>query len=119
MKLILRWIITAAAVWVAARFVPGITITEGLGPLFVVSLVLGGVNLLVRPILAFFSCALIFLTLGLFMLVINAAMLLLASEISQALGVGFVVDGFLPALLGSLVISMISAVATTVLIDEE
>ncbi len=119
MKLILRWIITAAAVWVAARFVPGIAITEGIEPLLVVSLVLGGVNLLVRPILAFFSCALIFLTLGLFMLVINAAMLILASEICQALGVGFVVDGFLPALLGSLVISVISAVATTLLIDEE
>jgi putative membrane protein len=74
--------------------------------------------MLVRPILAFFSCALIFLTLGLFLFVINAGMLLLASEISQSLGIRFAVDGFVPALLGSLVISFVSTVASSLLIDE-
>ena len=111
MSLILRWLIMAASVWVAVRLVPGITIEEGLTPLLVVSLILGAINVFVRPILAFFSCALIFLTLGLFMFVINAAMLLLASEIARTLGVGFQVDGFWSALLGSLVITVISAIA--------
>ncbi len=119
MSLILRWLIMAASVWVAVRLVPGITIEEGLTPLLVVSLILGAINVFVRPILAFFSCALIFLTLGLFMFVINAAMLLLASEIARALGVGFQVDGFWSALLGSLVITVISAIASGLLLDDE
>ncbi|MDR0787523.1 MAG: phage holin family protein [Gemmatimonadota bacterium] len=118
MKLILRWLITAAAVWVAVRIVPGITIEEGYAPLLAVSLILSAVNLLIRPVLAFFSCALIVVTLGLFLFVINAAMLLLASEIARTLGVGFVVDGFGSALLGSLVISAVSAIASTLLISD-
>ncbi|MEX2584492.1 MAG: phage holin family protein [Gemmatimonadota bacterium] len=115
MSLLVRWIISAIAVWVAVRFVPGIRIEEGLGPLFAVALVLGGVNAVVRPILKFFACSIIFLTLGLFLLVINAAMLLLAAEISQFLGIDFAVDGFLPALLGSIVISLVSYAAAVLL----
>jgi putative membrane protein len=119
MTLILRWIISAAAVWVAVRYVPGITLEEGIAPLFAVSLVLGGVNLLIRPILKFLACGLIFLTLGLFMFVINAAMLLLASTISRSVGIDFHVDGFGPALLGSLVISLGSAIAATLLLPDK
>ena len=118
MLILLRWLISAAAVWTAVRLVPGIRLEEGLVPLLLVSLVLGGVNALVRPVLRFLACGLIFFTLGLFLLVINAAMLLLAAWISQSLGVTFEVDGFLPALLGSVVISILSFIASLVLIPD-
>lgn len=119
MQLILRWIISAAAVWTAVRIVPGISLEEGLEPLLLVALILGLVNALVRPILQLLACGLIFFTLGLFLLAINAAMLLLAAWIAQAAGIAFVVDGFLPALLGSLVISVVSYLASTLLIPRE
>lgn len=118
MRLLLRWIISAAAVWVAVRVVPGISIEEGVAPLLVVALILGGVNALVRPILSFLACGIIFLTMGLFLLVINAGMLLLAAAIARELGVAFVVDGFWPALFGSVVISLVSYAASVVLIPE-
>lgn len=119
MKLLLRWAISAAAVYAAVRLVPGIQLEEGLGPLFAVALILGGVNALVRPILKLLACGIIFLTLGLFLLVINAAMLLLAAAISRSFGIEFIVDGFGAALIGSIIISVISYVASLVLFDEE
>jgi putative membrane protein len=115
MRLLLRWLAAALGVWVAVRLVPGIRIEDGIGPLLVVSLVLGGVNAIVRPILTFLACGLIFLTLGLFLLVINAGLLLLAAELSQFLGVDFAVDGFWPALFGSIVISMVAWLASVLL----
>jgi putative membrane protein len=118
MYLILRWIISAAAVWVAVRIVPGIALEEGAVPLLIVALILGGVNAVVRPILRSLACGLIFLTLGLFLLVINAAMLLLAAWIARGLGIAFVVDGFLPALLGSIVISLVSYIASVVVMPD-
>jgi|SRR5690606_15631304 putative membrane protein len=115
MSLLFRWLVAALGVWAAVRLVPGIRIEEGLGPLLLVALILGGVNAIVRPILTFLACGVIFLTLGLFLLVINAAMLLLAAEISQLFGIDFAVDGFWPALLGSLVISLVTWLASVVL----
>jgi putative membrane protein len=118
MTLIIRCLIAAAAVWVAVEIVPGISIDEGFGPLLAVSLILGLVNALVRPILTFLACGLVFLTLGLFLFVINAGMLLLSAWIAQGLGIGFHVDGFWPALLGSLVITIISFLGSTLLLSE-
>ena len=115
MRLLLQWAISAASVWAAVRFVPGIRLEEGLGPLFAVALILGGVNTLVRPILRLLACGIIFLTLGLFLLVINAAMLILAAGIARSLGIDFFIDGFLPALLGSLVISLVSYLGSVLL----
>lgn len=82
-----------------------------------VALILGLVNALVRPILSFLSCGLIFLTLGLFLLVINAAMLMLTEAMAQALGMQFYIDDFASALLGSIIISVISYFAS-LLINE-
>ena len=118
MSLLLRWIITAAAVWTAVEIVPGISLEGGIGPYLGVSLILGLVNALVRPVLRFLACGLIFLTLGLFLLVINAGMLLLAARIAQALGIAFQVDGFAPAFFGSLVITIVSFLASTLLLPE-
>ena len=118
MSLLLRWVITAAAVWVAVEIVQGIHLEGGVGPYLLVSLILGLVNALVRPVLKFLACGLIFLTLGLFLLVINAGMLLLAAQIAQAFGIGFYVEGFWPALVGSLVISVVSFLVSTLLLPD-
>jgi putative membrane protein len=81
-----------------------------------VALVLGLVNAFIRPIVAFLSCGCIVLTLGLFTLVINALMLLLAEWVTvELLGMGFHVDGFWNALLGSVIISIVSFVASSLI----
>lgn len=121
LKLFVRWIIIAVALVVATMLIPGITIsdTNGWIAVGVMAAVLGFVNAVIRPILAFFSCGCIVLTMGLFMLVINAATLSLASWIATTLfGVGFYVDGFWPALFGSIVISLVSFFLSLFLIDE-
>lgn len=121
MRLILRWLITAAAVAVAARFVPGIELRDSNAWLAVLATaaILGLVNAFVRPVLKLLSCGLIVLTLGLFTFVINALMLWLASWIAvNYFGIGFFVDGFLPALLGSIVISVVSVVLSIFLPDD-
>jgi putative membrane protein len=122
MRLILRWLITAAAVFVAARFVPGIELRDENAWVAVLATaaILGLVNAVVRPILKFLSCGLIVLTLGLFTFVINALMLWLASWIAvNYFGIGFFVDGFWPALFGSIVISIVSVVLSIFLPDDE
>lgn len=119
MKLLLRWAAAAAAVWVAVYLVEGIRLEGGAGSFFGVALILGLVNALVRPLLKMLACGLIFLTLGLFLLVINAAMLLLTESIAQTLGLQFTVDGFSAALLGSIIISIVSYLATLLLEPRE
>lgn len=119
MRLILRWLITAAAVAAAAYFVPGIRLDGGVVDLLGVALVLGLVNALIRPLLRALSCGVIVLTLGLFIFVINAVLLLLAAWISREAGWGFHVDGFVPALIGSVVISVVSFVLSMLIPDDE
>jgi len=121
MKLILRWLIIAASLYVAAWIVPGITV-EGDAILVysVMALILGLVNALVRPVLKFLSCGFILITLGLFVFVINAATLMLSSQIAQSwFGVGYNVSGFGAALLGSIIVSIVSVVLSHILIDED
>jgi len=108
MGLLTRWLVSAAAVAAAAYLLPGIRLEGGITDLLKVALILGLVNALVRPVLKMMSCGVIVLTLGLFLLVINAAMLLLAEVVARSLGIGFYVDGFEAALVGSLVISVVS-----------
>jgi len=121
LKLFIRWIIIAIALIVAPLLIPGITIsdTNGWIAVGVMAAILGFVNAVIRPILAFFSCGCIVLTMGLFMLVINAATLSLSSWIAtNVFGIGFYVDGFWPALFGSIVISIVSFFLSLFLIDE-
>jgi putative membrane protein len=121
MKLILRWFIIAVSLYVAALIVPGIIVEGDAWLTFsVMALVLGLVNAIIRPILKFLSCGFIIITLGLFVFVINAATLMLASTIAQNwFGVGFYVEGFLPALLGSIIVSIVSVLLSQILIDED
>lgn len=121
MNLALRWIITAIALFAAVSFVPGIRVEDNAwAAVFVTAAVLGLLNALLRPLLTFLACGLIVVTLGLFTFVINAGILWLASWISvNWLNVGFVVDGFIPALIGSIIVSVVSFVLSLILIDDD
>ncbi len=109
MRFLLHILINAAALWVAASFVPGIHAGSA-GSILAVAVVFGLVNALVRPFLKLLSCPIIFLTLGLFTLVINALMLMLTAWLGKQFGIAFAVDGFWPAFLGALVVSIVSTV---------
>lgn len=117
-KFIIRWAINALALYAAVQIVPGIKyIGEWTGILWL-ALIFGLLNALVRPLLKFLTCPLILLTLGFFTILINTGMLMLTSTVGQSFGISFTVDGFWPALLGSLVISFVSVVMTLILRDE-
>jgi putative membrane protein len=117
MKIVLRILINAAALWLAASFVPGIR-AGGIGSVLALALVFGVVNALVRPFLKLVSCPIILLTLGLFTLVVNALMLMLAAWVGRGLGIDFTVNGFVPAFLGALIVSVVSTLLSWVLISE-
>jgi putative membrane protein len=102
-----RTFITAFALWAATRIVPGIAV-YGVVSLLLAALIFGLVNAVVRPVLVLLSLPLTVVTLGLFLLVVNAAMLGLTALLLP----GFRVDGFWPALFGSIVVSLVSWAAT-------
>lgn len=118
-RMIISWLITAAALVAAAYVVPGISWDggDGLAVVLITAAILGLVNVLVKPLLSLLSCGLIVLTLGLFLVVINALSLWLASWVAQNwFNVGFVVDGFWPAVWGSIIVSIVSFFLSMVLI---
>ena len=117
-KFIIRWAINAVALYIAVLVVPGIALRGAWTDVLWLALIFGLLNALLRPLLKFLTCPLIILTLGLFTILINTGMLLLTSRIGQALGFGLSVDGFWPAVLGSLVISLISVIMSLILRDE-
>ena len=108
MHVLLRLLVNAAALWVATRLVSGISYTGDGASLFGVALVFGVLNVLIKPILFLLSLPFIIVTLGLFTLVVNAVMLLITAAASDALGLGFFVNGFGPALMGALVVTVVS-----------
>lgn len=110
MGILVRWAVAIIAVFVASKLVPGISFDNWLA-LALFAAVLGLVNAVVKPIVAMLALPVVLLTLGLALLVINALMFWLAS----ALVPGFRVDGFLAALLGSIVVSLVSWVLSVVL----
>ncbi len=120
MGLVLRVVVNALALALAALVFDGIRV-EGRDPvarvltLLGVGAVLGLVNLLVAPVVKLLALPFIVLTLGLLLLVINAALLVLASRIGQALDLHFVVDGFWTAVGGALVVSVAASVLHRVL----
>lgn len=120
MSFILRVLATAAAVWVAAWLLPGVAVdggstSETIVVLLAVSVIFGLVNAVVKPLFSALSTCFIIVTFGLFLFVINALMLLLTSWIAGQLDLAFHVDGFWSALLGSIVISLVSGFINTVL----
>jgi putative membrane protein len=119
MRLLLRLLINAAALWCAAYFIDGIRYTGRAGGLLGLSLVFGTLNVFIRPVLKFFSLPVLILTLGLFSLVLNAGMLLLTSSVATNLDIPFHVDGFGPAFMGALLVSVTSTVLGWLLIPTE
>ena len=118
-KLLISWLINAAALALAARFIPGIDITGDRAWVAValMAVIFGLVNALIRPLIKFLTCLINMITLGLFTLVINTLMLMLSGWIAEQLNVGFRVDGFLPAFLGALLISVVSFVLSVIFKD--
>jgi putative membrane protein len=109
---IFRWVINAIALLVVANVVPGFGVATFYNAL-IAALVLGLVNALVRPLFFILTLPVTIITLGLFTFVINAFMIWLVSTIVE----GFVVDGFVPALLAALMLWVIS-LATNWLIKQ-
>jgi len=113
MRLLTRVVVNAVALAVATWLVQGITLTgdtggQRLAALLVVAAVFGAVNAFVRPIVTFLALPFILLTLGLLLLVINGLMLLLTSWLSGQIGLGFDVDGFWAAVVGAIVVSVVT-----------
>lgn len=104
---ILRALISAFAIWLAAQVLDGIRI-EGPGTVFAAGFLLGVVNAFVRPVLTLVTLPMTIITLGLFLLVINAAMLGLVASFLP----GLQIAGFGPALLGSILVSIVSWIAS-------
>ncbi len=100
---LIHWAITALALWVASYLFRGIKF-EGAGALFIAALLLGFANAVVKPLLIVLTLPLTLLTFGLFLLVINALMILLVSALVR----GFKVSGFWTALFASIFISLLS-----------
>ena len=117
-SLVLRWLITSLAIFIAVALVPGIHFTGPGWQLGVVALIFGLVNLLVRPVLLLVTCPLVVLTLGLFTLVLNALLLGLTSALANRAAIDFRVDDFWAALLGGLVISLVT-IALSALAGEQ
>ena len=122
MKLIVWLVVNAAALGVAVWLFSGITLTadstgDRILTLILVGAIFGAVTAVVRPIVNVLSLPLIVLTLGLFLLVTNALMLLLTSKLADTLGLNFHVDGFWTAVFGALVISIASMIVESLLPD--
>lgn len=111
MDRIIQLLVNAAALYVAVQLVSGLDFafdgSAGWVRFLVVAFIFGLVNTFVRPVLRVLTLPITLLTLGLFLLVINALMLLLTGAISSLLDLGFVVDGFGAALLGSIIVSLV------------
>ena len=101
MKLILRWLLLAAALLLVAYLYPGVTVSS-FGAAMIAALVLGLLNTIVRPLLVLLTLPVTLLTLGLFLFVINALMFWAAAGVLE----GFNVKGFTAALIGSLIYSL-------------
>ncbi len=100
---LIRMLVTALGLWVASRMVPGIEIS-GFGTLLGSALLLGFVNAVVRPLLVLLTLPITILTLGIFLLVINAAMLGLVASLFD----NFAINGLFSAILGSVIVSLVS-----------
>ena len=112
MGFLIRLVVNAAALWVAAQLVPGFVLS-GVTPLLLAALVLGLINAIVRPILLILTLPLTLVTLGLFLFILNAFCIWLTSRLVP----GFEVHTFLAAVLGALVISAVSWIVTAFLSD--
>ena len=112
---VIRLFVNALALWAAAGLLDGVHLEGGFADVLWVALVFGLVNAFLKPVILLLSLPVVFLTLGLFTLVINAGLLLLTDALTDSLSV----DGFGAAFLGALVVSLVSTVMSWFLKDEK
>lgn len=117
MKLALRVVVTAVGLWAAAELLEGVRLDpdRSVAYLVVVALLVGVLNATVRPILALLSLPLLIATLGLFLLVINAATLAIAFAVSERFDLGLTSDGFTSTLLAAIIVSIVGWLANGLL----
>ena len=113
MTFLLKWLAYSVAIAITAYILPGITV-DSVAAVLVAALVLGLINAIFRPILVILTLPVTILTLGLFMFVINAALILLTAAIVP----GFHVAGFWWAVLFSIIVSIINGVLNRFIVDE-
>jgi putative membrane protein len=118
-RFLLRWGINAIAIYIAVRLLPGLEHTGSGASLLGVALIFGLINAALKPVLVILSCPLVVLTLGLFLLVINGLLLLITEAVSGVFNLGFNVDGLGSAILGALVISIVSLLLSSLLVDQD
>jgi putative membrane protein len=113
MGFIIKVLVTALAVWVAAYVLPGVHLVDDAKTIIIVALVLALLNAIVKPVLIILTIPVTIITLGLFLLVINALMVVWTSNLVN----GFKVDGWLTALLFSLIVSVVSSILHSIARD--
>jgi putative membrane protein len=122
MTILLRILVSAAALGVAAWVVPGIVVSghsnaSKAGTLLVVAIIFGIINMLLKPIIKTIGCAFYVLTLGLVAVVVNGLLLWLASWVAGQLKLPFHITGFVAALAGALIVGVVSWVLYLVIPD--
>lgn len=108
---IIRIVVNAVAIAITAALLPGITVNGGIGSYLIIGLIFGIVNALVKPIVKLLTCPLIIVTLGLFILVINGAMLMLTGAISDG---RLVVAGWGSAIIGGIIMGVVNVILEAV-----
>jgi putative membrane protein len=122
MAFLVRWAITAVALWVTTKVVPGIEVTgpstaKNLLTLVAVALIFGLVNAFIKPVIKVIGCLFYVFTLGLIALVVNALLFLLTDWVAGLLRLPFNVDGFWPAFWGAIVMGVVSWAISLVIPD--
>ena len=115
MHFIIRLLVNALALWLIAKYVPGFTMTGGIWTPIIAALIFGIVNALVRPIVLLLTLPITVVTLGLFIIVVNALMFWLVTWITP----NFKVSGFGPALIGAIIMMIVSYIVNAIFKAEE
>ena len=119
-KFFVRWVINAMALYAAIFLLDGrgVQFTGDWLSIIWLALIFGLVNAFLRPVLQLLTCPLIILTLGLFTLLINTFLFWLTGWIGEAFGLGLTIEGFWPAFLGGLIVSIVSIVLSMLVKDD-
>ena len=113
--LVVNWAIAALAVWVAEELIDVIHLV-GLKSILFISLILGLLNVYIKPVLKLITLLITIMTFGLFLIVINTALLLATGRVASKVdGINFVIDGFGPAIIGAIIISIVTFITTHII----
>lgn len=107
LNFLLTWLVAAVSLVITAKIVPGIAVVS-FPAAMLAAVTIGFVNAVVRPIITVLTLPLTILTLGLFLFIVNAISLSLASWLAGVFNIGFHVQGFWPAFFGAIVLSFVS-----------